>query len=79
MNCHINLEENFENLDEPPNIENSSDLFQESQEFVDEFKKLIDNLNKRKIAFLDKSYLPKINPEPDDKDNNPNCSCLDTS
>ena len=42
-------------------------------------KKLIDNLNKRKIEFLDKFYLPKPNPEPDDKDNNPNYSCLDTS
>ena len=78
-NCHITFKDNPDKLNKPLDIENSSKLFQESQEFVDEFKKLIDNLNQRKIEFLDKSHLPKPNPEPNDKDNNPNCSYLDTS
>ena len=77
MNCH--LEENFDDLGEPPNIENSNDIFDDNKEFVDEFDRLVDNLNRRKTEILDKPNLPEPDPEPDKRDNNPNCSCLDTS
>ena len=63
INCHINFKDNPDKLNKPPDIENSSDLFQESQEFVNEFKELVDNLNKRKVEFLDKPNLPKLNPD----------------
>ena len=77
MNCH--LEENFDDLGEPPDIENSHDIFDDNQEFVEEFARLVDNLNRRKTEVLDKLHLPEPDPEPDKRDNNPNCSCLDTS
>ena len=63
MNCHINFNDSPEDLDKPPDIKNSSDIFEESQEFIDDFKKLINNLNQKKVNYLDNINPGKPNPE----------------
>ena len=47
--CKINFKENEFKLDKPPDIDSNHDIFYESRELVDNFNKLVVNLNSRKM------------------------------
>ena len=51
-NCQINFEEHDFELDKPPDIDINFDIFDESQELVDNFKKLVDNINLKRNSSL---------------------------